>query len=73
MERGAESGKMGSMEAKQLLEMAEIDWEEWEKTPPTVKRAVVRLAQELEEIKKKLAETEVEKQGLLSMCQSQSS
>lgn len=65
MERGAESGKMGSMEAKQLLEMAEIDWEEWEKTPPTVKGAVVRLAQELEEIKKKLAETEVEKQGLL--------
>lgn len=60
------------MEEKQLLYTAEIDGEEWEKTPPTVKRAVARLAKELEEVKKeleevkkKLAETEVEKQGLL--------
>lgn len=60
------------MEAKQLLYLAEIDEEEWEKTPPTVKQVVVRLAKELEEvkkelaeIKKKLAETEVEKQELL--------
>jgi len=57
------------MEEKQLLARAEIDAEEWEKTPPTVKRAVARLAKELEEVKKKLAETEVEKLGL--SCESE--
>ena len=36
---------------------------------PTVKRAVARLAKELEEVKKKLAETEVEKLGL--SCESE--
>jgi hypothetical protein len=35
--------------------MAEIDEEEWAKTPPTVKRAVVRLAKELEEINRTYA------------------
>ena len=70
---------MRGMEEKQLLYTAEIDEKEWEKTPPTVKRAVARLAKELaevkkelaevkkesEEVKKELAETELEKQGLL--------
>jgi hypothetical protein len=38
---------MGGMEEKQLLLRAEIDEEEWEKTPPSVRRAFLRVLKEL--------------------------
>ena len=52
------------MEEKQLLLRAEIDEEEWEKTPPSVKRAFVRLLKELEELKEQEKKLAQEKEGL---------
>jgi transposase len=52
------------MEEKQLLLRAEINGEEWEKTPPSVRRAFVRLMKELEALKEQEKKLSEENQGL---------
>ena len=44
------------MEEKHLVEIAEIDENDWEKTPVSVKNLVLKLVEEIEKLKKNLKE-----------------
>jgi len=44
------------MEEKHLVEIVEIDENDWEKTPVSVKNLVLKLVEEIEKLKKNLKE-----------------
>ena len=54
------------MDEKQLLEMARIDAEDWERTPVSVRQLVVQLGLKIEQLEQHLKELQDSKEGLSS-------
>ena len=56
------SGNLRDMDNKHLLEKVEIDADDWEKTPVSVRKLVVKLDLKIEQLEQHLKELQVDNQ-----------